>query len=680
MNVKSMMVLAAMTVAMAAANAAELKLRNVYADHMVFQRGEPIVLVGTGTPDGRVKAKIDGTEVAETIGKNGGWKVELPAMKAGGPYEITICDDAKCLSIKDVMIGELWLCSGQSNMEMPVVGGRFYSLPDGGEVARAANDPLLRLAVVAKATDCQGPHEEAKTALVWGKADNSKTVAGFSATGYFFGKELRKRLGDVAVGLVGAYWGGTCIEPWIPEKVLRRRGLAAVADSLEKTRSWTPPKDGATQVPDAVQDAIKTLDAWIAKVEQAGGAEAERARREWMKKDLDDSGWKVSESLAIPEPAFVWYRWHLDTAELRNARFEANWISDIDEAWLDGEKIGFTDIRTRNHWSAYRKYPIASLKAGKHVLVIRAQNHMGDGGISSPKIIWDGGMIDLAKEKVLVKTETKPDAKTGPRPSSPWDLGDPNADPRGSCQVPTTLFNTMIAPLDAFRFRGAIWYQGCSNTGNPQPYADYQAALVDGWRETFSRPDLAFVCVQLAGFISQRPANRMTDEQIAALEPTENGYVELRAKQEEIRKVDGCECVTAVDIGDHSDIHPRFKPEVGRRLAAAAANLCYGAKEPVRGPKAVKATRKDSAVEIEFDSPVTLKDGKIGPHEFTLAGSDGRRCWAEAKQLAPNTVSVAAAAVKEPVKVDYARQPYTATMSLYNASGFPVTPFVLEVK
>jgi len=191
---------------------------------------------------------------------------------------------------------------------------------------------------------------------------------------------------------------------------------------------------------------------------------------------------------------------------------------------------------------------------------------------------------------------------------------------------------------------------------------------------------MAFICVELAGFQNHQPGNPFTDEQIAAFPPQENGYVFIRPEQEKIRAVPGCDCASAVDIGNPSDIHPKDKPEVGRRLCAMAENLCYGGKHAARGPKAVKVTRDGAAVEVTFDGPIIVKGGAFGPHEFTLAGKDSKRVWAEAKLVKPDTVRVESAVVAEPLRVDYAWAPFVPKMSVFNKAGFPATPFKLDVK
>lgn len=687
----------------------ELRLKNVFSDHMLFQREKPIVVSGWAEKGKKVTVAVRTTSGLQQEGTTSGlqqgegvadergeWKVTLPAMKAGGPYVFTITDGKSTLTLEDVLIGELWICSGQSNMEMPIWSdNEFYRYPDGEKVAAAANDPLLRLFKVEREWHPQGPAEDVMRSAGWLRADNPGAVKPFSATGYFFGKELRKRLGDVPVGLVGAYFGASPIRAWIPLEKLRAEGFADFVKETECARDFRPfNQDGSSFLPKVIRERYDMMAKWFERVDAASGEEGAKLRAEAMKVDYDDSGWNwKSNSLAIPGPSVVWYRWHLkdlpSADEVKALAFHAAHISDTDMAWFDGEKIGETDQGERFHWLAKRIYPIKGGK-GDHVLTLRVFDHYYDGGITAPVIYWQGGKIDLAKLPFCTKKEIEISRQTGIRPISAWGEGDiyKHCDPVWNFRLGSTLFNQMAAPFRDFPFTGIIWYQGCAETDSL--WGDYdrmQRALVTSWREWFGNPDMAFICTQLAGFEVHHPAKPYTAEEIAAFKPRENGYVFIRPEQEKIRSMKGCECATAVDIGDPGDIHPKNKPEVGRRLEKCAENLCYGGKNAVQGPKPVKAERKGAAVEVTFDSDLRIKDGAFGTQEFTLAGKDGKRFWAKAEKIGPRTVRVVAEAaadgkpqVAEPVRVDYGWVPYSPKLSIFNTEDFPAAPFKLEVR
>ena len=676
----------------------ELRFKNIFTDHMVLQRGKPIVIAGYGKCGAKVKLEIENgklkiAEGASSVGDDGKWSVTLPAMKAGGPYEVIASDGKSEVKIVDVMIGEVWLCAGQSNMEMPVWGGdEFYRYPDGEKVAAEAKDPLLRLFKVEQRTAPEGPKEDAPGHPCWVKADDPAAVMPFSATGYFFGKELRKKLGDVAVGLVGSYWGGTPIRAWTGYEQLKKTGDEKDVEYYEYTRDLRPfTADGKSFLPPVIKERYDMMADWTKKVEKASGAEGAALRAKAMKIDYDDKDWnRGTASLKIAKPGIVWYRWHLKELpeKAEKLSFRAAWISDTDEAWFDGEKIGETDQGERFHWMAKRIYPIRGGKdsaatTGEHVLTVRAFNHFGDGGIENPEIYWVGGSIDLKKIPFCTKTEIVIEGDVPTRPISTWGEGDvyKHADPGHEWHTPCVLYNGMIAPLKEFPFTGVVWYQGCSeaSSGRWETYDRMQKGMVESWREYFANPDMVYICTQLAGFEEHRPTKPITAEEIAALKPRTNGYVFIRPVQEKIRELKGCECISAIDIGQADDIHPKNKPEVARRLAAAAGNLVYGEKNAVHGPKPISAKRDGAAVVIEFDSDIEIKDGAFLDKEFTLAGKDGVRVWAAAEKTGKRTVKVDTAEVAEPVKVDYGWAPWTPKMSIYNRGGFPATPFSVTV-
>ena len=654
----------------------EFQLRNVYSDHMLFQRDQPVVFAGYANPGEAVEVKMNGASAKATADAKGDWRVELGPMKAGGPYDVAVCGAKACLQLKDVLVGELWMASGQSNMEMPVVGSKWYSLTNGHEVASAANDPELRYFGVPKGVDCDNPHAEVQGRPGWSRGDNTNAVRHFSATAYFFGYELRRRL-KVPVGIIASAWGGSRIEPWISEKVLTAHNLEKALSDLEKARN---PEREPESVGIWRARQICRLADWVAAIEKTEGSLTKDAMANWMKKDLDERDWKVGKT-TIDNPAIVWMRWQVELpADVEDLAFDMDFASDVDRAWFDGRQVGETGIDVPNYWSAKRHYRIGKAAAGRHVIAVRVQNHFGDGGVQGPRLVWGDRTLALDKVAPRVRTEAKPDAKTGPRPCCPWEGGPGTGMRRGSNIVPTSLYNPMIAPFDVFRCRGTIWYQGCSNAGEWQLYHDYQKALAESFRATFARPDMAFLCVQLAGYIQQSPERRLNDAEVAARPPSEQGFVMMRDEQARIREVPNCDCATAFDIGDHSDIHPKNKKEVGRRLAGLAEMICYGGKEKARGPQATKVLPKGGAVEVVFDEPIVLRGGKIGPREFALADEAGKLVWAEARLVAPNRVRIESTEVKAPVRVDYCRAPFVFGSSLCNRDGYPALPFKLSVK
>ena len=654
-----------------AASGRDLALRNVYSDRMLFQRDQPVVFAGTAEAGERVEVKMNGASAAAEADTGGVWRVELAPMKAGGPYEAEIRGAKRTLRLRDVLVGELWLASGQSNMAMPVTGGKWFSLTNGNEVAAAADDPLIRFAGVSRGGDSDCAHADVSGKLGWSRGDDTNAVKGCSATAWFFARELRRRLG-IPVGVVVSAWSGSCIEPWIAEDAMKRHGLARLLRQLDEARH---PPAWCAEEKSFRAHRIGDLDQWVKDVENTPGSHSREAKAGWMRSDLDEGRWTVG-TPSIERPSIVWMRWHVDLpAGAEGVVFEANTASDTDEAWFDGRPIGQTDASTNFYWNLKRSYPVGTVASGRHVLAVRVNNHSGNGGVIAPRLVWTNGKVDLSKLAPRVRTEAMPDETTGPRPCCPWEGAAPGLKPRNSSFLPGGMYNAMIAPLDVFRFRGTIWYQGCANADAYLGYHACQKALVDGFRRTFGRDDMAFVCVQLAGYVRHSPEKPLGAAELSSLQPSETGFVMIRDEQARIRELPGCDCATAFDIGDPSDIHPKNKREVGRRLAGLAATLCYGSAERARGPEVVKAERKGSAVEIAFDEPVVLRSGAAAERTFALDDGCGILRWASARQVAPDRIRVESAAAKDPTRVDYGRAPYIAEAAVFNRDGYPLQPF-----
>ena len=662
-----------------AADGGELKLRNVYSDGMLFQRDQPIVFAGTGDAGGTVTVKMNGASAEAKVGADGAWRAELKPMEAGGPYEAVVTDGKGTLNLRDILVGELWLASGQSNMEMPIWGThRYFRLTNGQEVAAAAHDSGIRFLKVERKLDYFGKRSELPGAPKWRRADDPEAVKPLSATAYWFACDLRRRL-KVPVGIIDSSWGGTYIESWIEESRLRKLGVPKDLELLEFARD--PRRDNCPKFLFEMQKPdLDKVAKWMAAVEDANAATTAVAKANWMKPDLAETGWKPS-ATKIEQPGIVWFRWQVEVpAGAEDVRFEAKNVGDTDEAWFDGRKVGATEVYDPYYWKVRRRYPVGKVAAGRHVLAMRVFCHCGYGGVSGARLAWKGGSVDLDAQRPLARVEATPPKELGKRPGYPWEQGHWRWATllHGSNIVPSSLHNAMIAPLDVFRCRGTIWYQGCSNEEDWMHYHDYQKALVEGLRDTFARDDMAFVCVQLAGMAKNTPVRRLKAAEVAAMPPSEGGFVKIRDAQARIREVPLCDCATAFDIGDHSDIHPRNKKDVGKRLAGLAAVLCYGSTEKARGPEVVKSERKGAAFEITFSEPLVLRNGRIGEHEFTFVDATGRVAWAKGELVGPKTVRVTCDEIGDPAHVDYCRVPFVFAASLFNADGYPALPFSID--
>lgn len=667
---------------------------NTYGDHMVFQREKPIRLVGTAPAGSLVYADMNGGQFcrhgeAQTR-KDGHWEIELAPLEAGGPYEIRIVSTTgTAIVLRDVMVGEVWFLGGQSNMEFPVhCGNPFFQLTDGVEVAAAADDPLLRLYRMPFAVSPDGPCEQAPTGTCWKTADSAEAVAPFSAVGYLFGQRLRKRLG-VPVGLIHSNWGGCRIEPWIDEETLRRHRLEKELRMLQQARKPSG-KRAMAERRRQYEKICATFAAWHDAFLKSNPAVTAEALRTWAQPDADETGWKAvpfsrieAGASALSSSGVVWYRATLD--------IPADWpagdcelcfafINDCGEVFWDGEPAGEAKTDVPGYWMQFRSFNIAAarLQPGRHTLAVRVQNHTSTGGLGACSLrhAESGRMAVPAEDAWLERVELRPAANVGPRPEPPILSSVATAE-RFQFGVPSTLFNAMFWPFHSLTFRGALWYQGCANAGEYDRYHRLQKALVDSWRRATRNPDMVFLCVELAGFLQHTPEKPLPEDFWETAEPVDTPLSHMRVEQEKIRSVRLCDIASAVDVGEHSDVHPKNKREVARRLEALAAKYCYGAEGPCTGPVATRARREGGVIRVSFKNVgqgLELRGGDdFGAHAWAICGRDERWVWADAR-LDGDTVVVSSPAVPAPVAVRYAWDAYPPQMRLWNRDGFPAFP------
>lgn len=670
---------------------------------MVFQRGCAVRISGYATPDFVIEGTFRGHSAKTTVPDSGEWELEFPAGPEGGPFDLTLTTGFASIVLHDVMVGEVWICSGQSNMEYPVgTVGPFWGLPDGEDVMRDG-DPGIRIFQTPRITCPDGPCAEPPGILRWMRGDDPEAIRPFSAVAWFFGKALRRRLGaDVPIGLVHSSWGGTVIEPWIPRFAYEKAGRTGELSRIDDAIAYREDDKGSFE--SKYLAAQKPLREWLRdKFFAPNAAASAAALATWAAPTLppgEDALWthgKRGCARGLSQVGVTWFRREFTVPaswEGRDVLFHIDKIDDCDEMFLDGVKIGETTIDARQYWLLPRDYTakLGQPADGRHVLAVRVQNHFNVGSFCDKlTVALDGTdeIIDLSGGEWAERVEFHVDTdKVGVRPDVPSDAYTPRTSP----QTPSTLYNSMIAPFTPLALRGAIWYQGCSNRGNPKDYAPLQDLLVASWREAFRNKDLVFLGTQLSAFWSHNPDARLPDDWWCALPPEESrtgfSFVDIREAQERLLNSPGCGLACIIDVGDHSDIHPCRKRPVGERLAQEAMRLAYGDASALPSPRAISATREGSAVRVAFrDAAVGLVSAAgaaVAPetHLFALAGDDGSYAWAEAKIEADGSVVVASPAVSRPVRVEYAWSDFPPEEAqLHRASdGFPLFPFRLEVK
>ena len=621
-------------------------LHPLFSDHAVIQRNIEAPVWGWADPGGAVTVEFAGKTVRTRAAADGKWLVRLGPFSAGGPYTLTVrTNDGNSATAKDVLIGDVWICSGQSNMEMGIKLVRNAE----EEIANARYSGL-RLFTVPKKIALEPVDLVEAT---WEKC-TPETVAedgwgGFSAVAYFFGRDLYKTL-KTPIGLIHTSWGGTIAEAWTSGKALSKLDdfRDALASLKEATAALRSGKDKFEEL----------MDRWWRKNDPGS-----RNGLGWADPSLDDSAWK---KMNLPGPweegglgafdGIVWFRKKIRLTESEagaKALLSLGAIDDRDTTWLNGVKVGALNI-----WNAPRRYriPAGLLKAGVNVIAVRAVDTGGPGGFTSKpeKLFLKIGnkTIPLAGEW-LYRAST-PIAETTPPPER---IGK-------SPNVPTVLFNGMIAPLIPYAVKGAIWYQGESNAGRPYQYRKLLPTLITDWRGRFGVGEFPFLVVQLANFMARQK------------EPVEPGWAYLREAQLltalRLRNVG---LAVTIDIGEARDIHPKNKQDVGRRLALAALALAYGRDLEYSGPIYKKMQVEGNKIRLFFDHVdgglVARGGGKL--KGFAVAGKDRKFFWADA-EIDGRTVVVSSPEVPEPAAVRYAWA-NNPVCNLYNEVGLPASPF-----
>ena len=639
------------TTALTSTARADVRLPALISDHMMLQRDMPLRLWGWADPGEKLQVRIADRAAKTQADKSGHWQVELGTLPAGGPHTLEIVGK-NTLLVSDVLVGEVWVASGQSNMEFPV--GRSV---DAAAETAAAQFPRIRLFTVNKAAAGQ-PKEDLSGK--WVECSPS-TVDGFSAVGYFFGRNIHRAL-DVPVGLIHSSWGGTPAETWMSRQALTAEpAWKPMVDALDRTLAD----------PDATHAYEKTLDEWEQKnvVVDTGN---EGFGRGWARLDFDDADWKTMEEPQYWEKAgldldgVLWFR--------RAVEIPASWagrdlvltlgsIDDYDTTYFSGVPVGATGRETPGFWTHARRYtvPGALVRAGRTIVAVRVLDRAGEGGFGGPASAMQ---LDLAngggKQPIVLAGTWRYQIERGVASLKPdWGSQPSGPDQQGA---PTTLYNAMIAPLTPYALRGVIWYQGENNAARAFEYRKLFRALIRDWRHAWRLGDFPFYFVQLANFMARRD------------EPGESEWAELREAQAMALAEPNTGLATAIDIGEASDIHPLNKQEVGRRLALVALARTYGHQGEHSGPVYRSHAVEGTKVRLRFEHAVGLatRDQAV-PQGFAIAGDDRRFVWAQA-QIDGDSIVVWSNAVIQPVAVRYAWAD-NPDANVVNGAGLPALPF-----
>lgn len=633
-----------LALAWAAPALADPQLDPVFGSGAVLQRGKPILVEGSADPRERVTVRLGGATKVVRADANGRWRVLLPAMPAGGPHRLTATGLKVEAIADDLLIGDVWLCSGQSNMELPVQ--RALNWPT--ELKTAA-DPKLRLLSIPQRYFVTPQFKIGDTR--WRSAD-SESVVSFSAACFFMMRELRKSQ-DVPIGAIDASWGGTQIRPWIPASAATT--LPNGPEDMALLALYDRDSGAA-----GARFGTRWEAWWRETTAQHAGEEPWRApnRIPWHPVPRIGPWESWGEPRLDPFTGMVWFRRTVALTPAQaaaGATLDLGVIEDMDVTWINGVVAGSGYGRTLQR--SY-KLPAAQLRPGNNEIVINVLNTAGSGGFQGP---IDAVKLTLADGVTLPLIDGWRYAIQLPKldspPRAPWEshagLG--------------TIYNAMIAPLGAMGLTGVAWYQGESDSGKPG-YDMRLAAMMAGWRRQFDAPKLPFLIVSLAGF-GQSDA-----------EPLASGRAQVRDDQRRAAARDPhAAIVIALDLGDQSDIHPANKQEVGRRLSRAAKALAYGADLTPSGPRVAGAEREADGVVVRFADVTGALEAwsATRPIGFELCGPTQASCrWATAT-IDGSTVSLAGDG-QPATRVRYAWGD-TPVINLYDGARLPVGPFEVPI-
>jgi sialate O-acetylesterase len=619
---------------------AQVRLPRLIGDHMVLQRDTKLTIWGWAAVGEKVSCRFINNTYTTSTGADSTWRITLPALKAGGPYDMEITGSNRIL-IKNILIGDVWVCSGQSNMELPMerVKEKYAAV-----IAQSTN-PAIRQFNVPTTYDFLKERKDLESGS-WQPAD-PKSVLQFTAVGYFFAKALYEKY-KVPIGLIKAAVGGSPAEAWLDTEALQAFPQhVETLSNYKRTGYMDSIRNNEKQVRDNWYRALWQKDKglhnatpWYDTVFNASGWRTMRVPGYW-----DDHGLKGVNGV-------VWFRKDVEVPASmtgKPVKLLLGRIVDQDSVYVNGRFVG-----TTGYQYPPRRYelPAGMLFTGKNTIVVRVINNAGRGGFITDKpyqLVAGDETIDLTGDWHFALGAT-----ALPLPSQTFFQ-----------YQPTGLFNAMIAPLWQYHIKGVIWYQGESNAGRPVEYRTLFPAVIDTWRQEFMQGSFPFLFVQLANYMA--PNNQ----------PGESSWAMTREAQLKTLSLLNTGMAVTTDIGEWNDIHPLNKEDVGKRLALWAQKRAYNDKKVVySGPLYQSMTKQGNKIVLQFTSTGSglMAKGNGELKYFAIAGTDKKFVWAKAA-IEGNKIIVWSEQVPDPVAVRYAWADNPEGANLYNKEGLPASSF-----
>ncbi len=615
---------------------AQVTLPKIFADNMVLQRNTAIPVWGWAKANEKIEIQFNKQVKKTKADKNGKWIIRLDNEIAGGPFNLII-KGKNIIEIKNVLIGEIWLCTGQSNMEWSVAQSNDFN----NELA-SSNNPMIRHIKIDKEINTL-PQYDVNSSKSWQVCDSS-TVGGFTAAGYFFAKNIYNEL-KIPIGLINASWGGTNIETWISR------------EAFESSEEF---KEMIAGMPKVSLDSLSKLrvKGFDKRIETLQGAKINAASAISFKiAEYDDSNWpqlnqpELWEQQSLGEfDGVVWLRKSIVLSAVESKKvavLELSTIDDDDVTYINGVEVGST-----NSWDAKRKYtiPAGILKEGINVIAIRVTDNGGGGGIyGNPEDL----KLSLGSSNIPLNGQWKFQVEAIKR----------NVNQNS---YPSLCYNAMINPLIPFAFNGVIWYQGESNAGRSYQYRTAFPLMINNWRQKWNQGDFPFYFVQLASFFAGGNSNEGC------------GWAELQEAQTMTLSLSNTGMVVTTDlVTNPRDIHPTNKQDVGKRLAALALNNVYQKPMVCSGPMYKSMEIIGKQVVVSFDdigSGLSTPDKYGYIRGFEIAGEDQVFYYANA-YIKDNKVILSCDEVEKPIAVHFSWVGDATESNLFNKEGFPAVPF-----
>lgn len=628
---------------------AKIQLPQLFQSGMVVQRGKPIPVWGKADPQEQIVIRWQKKQYTTTADEQGKWRIDLPKTKAGGPYTLTIGEH----ELTDVLVGDVWLCSGQSNIDVHIE--RVY--PQYVDEIDHFDNNQIRLFRVRNATNTSGVQDDIMP-TAW-KPLTKENAWPFSALGTFLGIRMFEKT-HVPQGVIVNSWGGTPIEAWLSADSLAKDN----PQLLQKTRLYDN-KDYVTAQMRANNSADRQ---WNQMLDEQDPGIANH----YTALDCDDASWNTIDqnNWGWRGTGSTWLRQHIqiDKAHAgQPARLLLGTLFDADITYVNGQQVG----RTYYQYPP-RRYDIPEgvLREGDNVITIRFINKYG--------------MVHFIPEKPYMLCFGADRFSQNPMPkdvialSNKW-LHHAGAEmplcPSGDVSLqnlPTTLYNAVLYPLAPYALSGIVWYQGESNTGNPAPYAGYLKKLIGGWRSLWQESTLPFCVVQLANY-DGRQQTAYPRPITPQLTPTNSGWAQLREIQRQATLGDQyAETACLIDLGETVDIHPLRKKEAAERVALCMDRLVYG-KTVALSPQPVGSRVEDAQVAVIFDQP--MREGVA--YEVEVAGAD--KHFANVEATVKGAEVLFQSPIAQPVWVRYAWKDDPTRANIYNKKGMPAMPFEYEL-